>query len=102
MRAKNPTAPRISIARQIHVLRVRSKQDAWDTCLLGAGPIRSIRTCAPGTRRSGSSATEISEGHASRMPSSTREVVLPSADAAAVLGLGFLIKAAKLSTTNSR
>jgi hypothetical protein len=40
------------------------------------------------------------EGH--RMPWSAREVVLPSADAAAVLGLGFLIKAAKLSTTNSR
>jgi hypothetical protein len=68
--------------------------------LAGGGPIRAIRTCAPETRRSGSSATEISEGH--RMPSSAREVVIPPADAAAVLGLGVLIKAAKLSTTNSR
>jgi hypothetical protein len=63
-------------------------------------PIRAIRTCEPETRRSGSSASEISEGH--RMPSSAREVVIPPADAAAVLGFGFLIKAAKLSTTNSR
>jgi hypothetical protein len=103
MRAKNPTASRISIARQIHVLRVRSEeQDAWDTSLVRAGPIRAIRTSAPETRRSGSSAIEISEWHASRMPSSAREVVLPPADAAAVLGLGFLIKAAELSTTNSR
>jgi hypothetical protein len=48
------------------------------------------------------SATEISKGHASWMPSSAREVVLQPADAAALLDLGFLIKVAKLSTTNSR
>jgi len=60
MRAKNPTAPRISIAGQIHVLRVSSEErDAWDTRLLGAAPIGAIRPWAPGTRRSGSSAAEI-------------------------------------------
>src|SRR5215831_4905807 len=84
---------KISIARQIHVLRVWSEeQNAW---------IRAIRTCAPETRRNGSSATEISEGHALRMRSSAREVVLPPADATAMLALGW-IKAAKLSTTNTR
>jgi hypothetical protein len=78
---------KISIARQIHVLRVWSEeQNAW---------IRAIRTCAPETRGSGSSATEMSEGHALRMPSSAREVVLPPADDTAMLAVGW-IKAAKL------
>jgi hypothetical protein len=69
------------------VLRVWSEeQNAW---------IRATRTCVPETRRNGSSATEISEGHALRMPSSAREVVLPPADATAMLAVGW-IKAAKL------
>jgi hypothetical protein len=51
-RARDRTRCRVKKIRrrQIHVLRVRSEQDAWDTRLLGAGPVRSIRTCAPGTR----------------------------------------------------
>jgi hypothetical protein len=91
IRAKNPIASRL-------VLRAR-----YTCCEYGqrSRTLRAIRRCAPETRRSGSSATEISEGHALRMPSSAREVVLPPADATAMLALGW-IEAAKLSTTNTR
>jgi hypothetical protein len=101
MRAKNPTDEELVLrARYTCCGYAKEEQDAWNTRLLGGRPIRAIRACATETRRSGSSATEISEGH--WMPSSAREIVIPPADAAAALGLGFLIKAAKLSTTNSR
>jgi len=57
------------------------------------GPIRAIRRWRAGNMaKSLFCSRHNSGGHAPRMPSSTRETVLPSADTAGMLCLGFFDK----------